>query len=224
MSSQVNEDSGVKYIAIEGVIGAGKTSLARKLKEKLNAELVFEQFDANPFLEKFYADRRRYAFQTQMFFLINRFTQQQQLNQENLFTDYIVCDYIFEKDKIFAYLNLSGEELKLYETIFPLLSRNLRKPDLVVFLQSGVDRLMFNIKKRNRKIERNLTTNYIEELSEAYTHFFFRYNSTPLLIVNSTEIDFVNSENDFDELFKQIFREDRGLIEYFKPESKRIIG
>jgi len=220
----VNENSEVKYIAIEGVIGAGKTSLARKLKERLNAELVFEQFDANPFLEKFYADRRRYAFQTQMFFLINRFTQQQQLNQENLFTDYIVCDYIFEKDKIFAYLNLSGEELKLYETIFPLLSRNLRKPDLLVFLQSSVERLMFNIKKRNRKIERNLTVNYIEELSEAYTHYFFRYNTTPLLIVNSTEIDFVNSDNDFDELFKQIFREDRGLIEYFKPESKRITG
>ena len=220
----MNENSEVKYIAIEGVIGAGKTSLARKLKEKLNAELVFEQFDANPFLEKFYADRRRYAFQTQMFFLINRFTQQQQLNQENLFTDYIVCDYIFEKDKIFAYLNLSGEELKLYETIFPLLSRNLRKPDLLVFLQSSVERLMFNIKKRNRKIERNLTVNYIEELSEAYTHYFFRYNTTPLLIVNSTEIDFVNSDNDFDELFKQIFREDRGLIEYFKAESKRITG
>ena len=159
-----------------------------------------------------------------MFFLINRFTQQQQLNQENLFTDYIVCDYIFEKDKIFAYLNLSGEELKLYETIFPLLSRNLRKPDLLVFLQSSVERLMFNIKKRNRKIERNLTLNYIEELSEAYTHYFFRYNTTPLLIVNSTDIDFVNSDNDFDELFKQIFREDRGLIEYFKPESKRITG
>ncbi len=220
----MNENSEVKYIAIEGVIGAGKTSLARKLKERLNAELVFEQFDANPFLEKFYADRRRYAFQTQMFFLINRFTQQQQLNQENLFTDYIVCDYIFEKDKIFAYLNLSGEELKLYETIFPLLSRNLRKPDLLVFLQSSVERLMFNIKKRNRKIERNLTLNYIEELSEAYTHYFFRYNTTPLLIVNSTDIDFVNSDNDFDELFKQIFREDRGLIEYFKPESKRITG
>ena len=139
--------------------------------------------------------------------MINRFTQQQQLNQENLFTDYIVCDYIFEKDKIFAYLNLSGEELKLYETIFPLLSRNLRKPDLLVFLQSSVERLMFNIKKRNRKIERNLTVNYIEELSEAYTHYFFKYNTTPLLIVNSTEIDFVNSDNDFDELFKQIFRE-----------------
>ncbi len=213
----------IKYIAIEGVIGAGKTSLARKLKERLKSEIIFEQFEANPFLEKFYADRRRYAFQTQMFFLINRFTQQQQLNQENLFSDYLICDYIFEKDKIFAYLNLTGEELKLYETIFPLLSRNLRKPDLVVFLQSSVDRLMYNIKKRNRKIERNLTTNYIEELSEAYTQFFFRYTTTPLLIVNSTEIDFVQSENDFGELFKQIFREDRGLIEYFKPETRRII-
>lgn len=220
----MSENTEIKYIAIEGVIGAGKTSLARKLKEKLNAELVVEQFDANPFLENFYSDRKRYAFQTQMFFLINRFTQQQQLNQENLFTDYIVCDYVFDKDRIFAYLNLSGEELKLYESIFPLLSRNLRKPDLVVFLQSSVERLMFNIKKRNRKVERNLTLNYIEELSEAYTHFFFRYNSTPLLIVNSTEIDFVNSENDFEELFKQIFREDRGLTEYFKPESRRIIG
>ncbi len=213
----------IKYIAIEGVIGAGKTSLARKLKEQLKSEIIFEQFEANPFLEKFYADRRRYAFQTQMFFLINRFTQQQQLNQENLFSDYLICDYIFEKDKIFAYLNLTGEELKLYETIFPFLSRNLRKPDLVVFLQSSVDRLMFNIKKRNRKIERNLTANYVEELSEAYTQFFFRYNSTPLLIVNSTEIDFVQSDNDFGELFKQIFREDRGLIEYFKPETRRII-
>ena len=220
----MNENSEVKYIAVEGVIGAGKTSLARKLKEKLNAELILEQFEVNPFLEKFYSDRKRFAFQTQMFFLINRFKQQQELNQENLFTEFIVCDYLFEKDKVFAYLNLSGEELKLYETLFPLLSRNLRKPDLVVYLQSSVDRLMFNIKRRNRKIERNLSLNYIEELSEAYNHFFFRYNETPLLIVNSSEIDFVNSDDDFDELFKQIFRDDRGYTEYFKPESRRIEG
>ncbi len=217
--SEINE---IKYIAIEGVIGAGKTSLAKKLKEKLNAELIVEQFETNPFLEKFYSDRKRYAFQTQMFFLINRFKQQQELNQENLFTDYYVCDYIFDKDRIFAYLNLSGEELKLYESIFPLLSRSLRKPDLVVYLQSGVERLMYNIKKRSRRIERNLTRNYIEELSESYNHFFFRYTNTPLLIVNSTEIDFVNSENDFEELFKQIFREDRAFTEYFKPEAKKI--
>lgn len=210
----------IKYIAVEGVIGAGKTALTKKLKSRLEAKLILEQFEANPFLENFYNDRKRFAFQTQMFFLINRFKQQEELNQEDLFTNFIVCDYIFDKDKIFAYLNLSAEELKLYESVFPLLSRNLRKPDLVVFLQSSIDRLMFNIKKRGRLIERNLTKNYIEELSEAYNHFFFRYNSTPLLIVNSSDIDFVNNDEDFDELFRQIFREDRGFIEYFKPESK----
>ncbi len=214
------ENSSVKYIAVEGVIGAGKTSLSRKIKDKLNAEFIAEQFDVNPFLENFYSNRKRYAFQTQMFFLINRFKQQQELNQENLFTQYIVCDYLFEKDKIFAYLNLNEEELKLYETLFPLLARNLRKPDVVVYLQSSIDRLMYNIKKRNRRIERNLTRSYIEELSDAYNHFFFRYNATPLLIVNSTEIDFVNSEDDFNELFIQIFREDRGFIEYFSAITR----
>ena len=213
--------SGIKYITIEGVIGAGKTSLAKKIKERLDAKLIVEQFDTNPFLEKFYSDRKRYAFQTQMFFLVNRFKQQEQLNQEELFTDYIVSDYLFEKDRIFAYLNLNSEELKLYESIYPLLARTLRKPDLVIFLQSGTDRLMYNIKKRNRKIERAISRNYIGELSEAYNHFFFRYNSTPLLIVNATDIDFVNSNEDFKELFKQIFREDRGVKEYFKPEPKQ---
>ncbi|GIK21087.1 MAG: deoxynucleoside kinase [Ignavibacteriales bacterium] len=210
----------IKYIAVEGVIGAGKTALAKKLKTRLEAKLIFEQFEANPFLENFYNDRKRYAFQTQMFFLINRFKQQEELNQEDLFNHFIICDYIFDKDKIFAYLNLSAEELKLYESVFPLLSRNLRKPDLVVYLQSSVDRLMFNIKKRSRSIERNLSRNYIEELSEAYNHFFFRYNSTPLLIVNSSEIDFVSNDNDFDELFREIFRDERGPIEYFNPERK----
>jgi deoxyadenosine/deoxycytidine kinase len=219
----LNQNSEVRYIAIEGVIGAGKSALAKKIKEKLNAELVLEQFEANPFLEKFYSDRKRYAFQTQMFFLINRYKQQEELKQGNLFTEYTVSDYIFEKDRIFAYLNLSGEELKLYESIFPLLERNLNKPDLIVFLQSSVDRLIYNIKKRGRKIERNITRSYIAELSEAYNNFFFRYNKTPLLIVNSTEIDFVHNDEDFDELFKQIFREDRGVIEYFKPESRRLL-
>lgn len=219
----MNQNSEVRYIAIEGVIGAGKSALAKKIREKLNAELVLEQFETNPFLEKFYSDRKRYAFQTQMFFLINRFKQQEELNQGNLFTEYTVSDYIFEKDRIFAYLNLSGEELKLYESIFPLLERNLNKPDLIVFLQSSVDRLIYNIKKRGRKIERNITRSYIAELSEAYNNFFFRYNKAPLLIVNSTEIDFVHNDEDFDELFKQIFREDRGITEYFKPESRRLL-
>ena len=214
--------SEVKYIAIEGVIGAGKTSLTRKLAEKLNSKLVQEEFEVNPFLEKFYSNRKRFAFQTQMFFLINRFKQQQELMQEDLFTEYIVSDYIFEKDKIFAYMNLSGEELKLYESIFPLLERDLRKIDLVVYLQSSVDRLMYNIRKRSRKIERDITRSYIEELSDAYNNFFFKYNSTPLLIVNTTEIDFVNRQSDFDELYKEIFRKDRGIVEYFSPERRGV--
>jgi len=209
--------SEIRYIAIEGVIGAGKTSLAKKLAERLESNLVLEQFETNPFLEKFYDDRNAFAFQTQMFFLINRYKDQQKLNQEDLFSEYIVSDYIFEKDQIFAYLNLSSEEIKLYETLFPLLQRDLRKPDLVVFLQSSIDRLMTNIKKRSRKIERNITRLYISELSEAYNNFFFKYSNTPLLIVNTTEIDFVNNNNDFEELYNQIFREDRGFIEYFNP-------
>lgn len=210
----------IRYIAIEGVIGAGKTTLAQKLSDKLGANLILEQFEDNPFLEKFYDDRKRFAFQTQMFFLINRYKQQQQLNQQELFSKYIVSDYIFEKDKIFAYLNLSGEEIKLYESIFPLLERDIPKPDLVIFLQSSIDRLVANVKTRGRKIEKNLTRGYLTELSESYNNFFFKYSNTPLLIVNTTDIDFVNREEDFEELYMQIFREDRGFIEYFNPEVK----
>lgn len=210
----------LRYIAIEGVIGAGKSSLAAKLAEKLEASVVMEEFETNPFLEKFYDDRKRFAFQTQMFFLINRFKQQQNLNQQNLFSSYIVSDYIFDKDKIFAYLNLAGDELKLYETIFPLLERDLIKPDLVIYLQSSIDRLMYNIKKRARKVEKSLSRSYITELYDAYNNFFFKYNNTPLLIVNTTDMDFINRPKDFNELYAQIFREDRGFIEYFNPEIK----
>ncbi|RJP61736.1 MAG: deoxynucleoside kinase [Ignavibacteriales bacterium] len=214
------EPSEVKYIAVEGVIGVGKTSLAKKIAERLKANIILEQFEINPFLEKFYLDRKRFAFQTQMFFLVNRFKQQQQLGQENLFTEFLVSDYIFDKDRIFAYLNLSGEELKLYETMFPLLYRDLRKPDLVIYLQSSVDRLMHNIKKRNRRIEKNISRSYIEELSDAYNNYFFKYNTTPLLIVNTSQLDFVNREKDFMEIYQQIFREDRGVYEYFQPEIR----
>ncbi|MDY0080944.1 MAG: deoxynucleoside kinase [Ignavibacteriaceae bacterium] len=210
----------IKYIAIEGVIGAGKTSLAEMLAEKLNANLILEQFENNPFLGNFYTDRKRYAFQTQMFFLVNRFKQQQDLGQENLFVEFIVADYILEKDRIFAYMNLTGEELKLYESVFPLLQKNLRQPDLVVYLQSTVERLMQNIRSRNRSFEKNISKNYIAELNEAYNHFFFRYNSTPLLIVNAAEIDFVKNPNHYLELEKAIFRKERGMIEYFQPEIK----
>lgn len=212
--------SELRYIAIEGVIGAGKSSLAQLLADKLKANLILEEFEENPFLQKFYDDRKRFAFQTQMFFLINRYKQQQQLKQQDLFSSITVSDYIFDKDKIFAYLNLSKEELKLYEAIFPLLQRDIPKPDLVIFLQSSIDRLILNIKKRGRTFEKNLTRQYLVELSEAYNNFFFKYSNTPLLIVNTSDIDFVSNENDFDELYSHIFREDRGFIEYFNPKLR----
>ncbi len=211
--------SEIKYIAIEGVIGAGKTSLAKLLAERLDAKLILEEFENNPFLEKFYYAPEKYAFQTQMFFLVNRFKQQEDLIQEDLFSEHLISDYIFYKDKIFAYMTLSGDELRLYESIYPLLERNIRKPDLVVYLQSSVDRLMYNIKKRARKFERGITRSYISQLYDAYNNYFFKYNTTPLLIVNTTEIDFVNRKEDFDELFKQIFREDRSSVEYFNPKG-----
>jgi deoxyadenosine/deoxycytidine kinase len=222
MSEITKSSSDLRFIAIEGVIGVGKTSLAKKIRDRLDAKLILEHFENNPFLEKFYSDRKRYAFQTQMFFLVNRFKQQQELVQEELFTNYTVCDYIFDKDRIFAYLNLSKDELNLYESIFPLLARSLRKPDLTIYLQASTDRLMYNVKSRNRKIERALTRSYLEDLGEAYNHYFFRYDSTPLLIVNATELDFVNKDDDFDLLFKQIFREDRAYTEYFSPEAGKI--
>ncbi|MBT8380431.1 MAG: deoxynucleoside kinase [Ignavibacteria bacterium] len=222
MSEDQNTNKELRFIVIEGAIGVGKTSLAKKIRDRLDAKLVLEMFDNNPFLEKFYSDRERFAFQTQMFFLINRFKQQQELAQEDLFTSYIVGDYLFDKDRIFAYLNLSKDELNLYESIYPLLERSLRKPDLTVYLQASTDRLMYNIKTRNRKVERALSRNYLDELSEAYNHYFFRYDNTPLLIVNATDLDFVNKDDDFNLLFKQIFREDRAYTEYFSPPAGKI--
>lgn len=209
--------SELKYICIEGVIGAGKTSLAKRLSEKYNSRLIKEEFEINPFLEKFYDNRKKYAFQTQMFFLVNRYKQLQFLNHEELFHEYIISDYVFDKDRIFASINLSNEELKLYDTLFGSLNKEIRKPDLVVYLQANVDRLISNIKKRGRRMEKHIAKDYLAELSEAYNNYFFKYSNTPLLIVNTNEIDFVNNDADFDNLCNAIFREDRGFMEYFNP-------
>lgn len=212
--------SRIRYIVVEGVIGAGKTSLARKLADRLNAMLILEQFELNPFLDSFYKDQKRYAFQTQMFFLINRYKQQQDLHQGNLFSDYLVSDYLFDKDRIFADLTLHDEELKLYDLLFPELSKNLRKPDLVIFLQCDVDRLMYNITKRNRDMETGIDRGYIASLAKAYNNFFFKYDQTPLLIIDSTSIDFVNNASDYQAIENEVLREDRSNLEYLKlPDS-----
>ena len=205
------------HIAIEGVIGAGKTTLAQMLAERLGGRLLLERFEENPFLPKFYEDPEHYAFQTQIFFLLSRYKQQQDLFQADLFHDFVITDYIFDKDKIFAYLTLADEELRLYETLLAAIEKNIPTPDLVIYLQCSVDRLMSNIRSRARKIEENMSDEYIRDLNEAYNYFFFRYKGSPLLIVKATEIDFVNNEEDFDDLLRQILRADRAPVEYYNP-------
>jgi len=192
------------YIAIEGVIGVGKTSLAKILVQRLNARLVLEKFEDNPFLGDFYKDRERYAFQTQMFFLLSRYRQQMELFQTELFHKNLVTDYMFIKDKLFAYLNLNEKELMLYDQMLNLLIRQIPKPDLVIYLQADTERLMQNIAKRGRDFEKNMDEEYIEALNQMYNQFFFRYNETPLLIINTTDIDFVHNEDDLAEILKTI--------------------
>ena len=210
----------LRHIAIEGVIGAGKTTLAQMLAESLGGRLVLERFEENPFLPKFYEDPERYSFQTQIFFLLSRYKQQQEFFQADLFHDFVVTDYIFEKDKIFAYLTLADEELKLYETLLAAIEKNIPTPDLVVYLQCSVERLMTNIRSRGRKMEENLSEEYIRDLNEAYNYFFFRYKASPLLIVRATDIDFVNKKDDFEELLGQVLRPNRAPVEYYNPVKR----
>ncbi len=213
--------SEIHYIAIEGVIGVGKTTLAQMLADKLGARLVLENYENNPFLPNFYKDPEHYAFQTQIYFLLNRYRQQQELFQADLFHSHIVSDYIFEKDKIFAYLTLRDDELKLYENLLSTIERTIPNPDLVIYLQSSNDRLMANIKKRGREIEKHISDEYIKELNEAYNYFFFRYKSTPLLIVKTTDIDFVNNPENFEDLLTQILRPNKAPVEYYNPLVKK---
>ena len=213
--------SDIRHIAIGGVIGVGKTTFAQMLSERLGARLVLERFEENPFLPKFYEDPEHYAFQTQIFFLLSRYKQQQDLFQADLFHDFLISDYIFEKDKIFAYLTLADEELKLYETLLGAIERNIPTPDLVVYLQCSVERLMDNIRHRARKMEENISEDYIRDLNEAYNYYFFRYRATPLLIVKATDIDFVGNRDDFEDLLAQILRPNKAPVEYYNPVRRK---
>jgi deoxyguanosine kinase len=219
--SSILEHTDIRYIAVEGVIGAGKTTLCQMLGETLSANIVLEKFEENPFLKDFYKDPDRYAFQTQIFFLLTRYKQQQELFQADLFHRFLVTDYIFEKDKIFAYLNLQDEELKLYETLVSTIEKNIPTPDLVVYLQSSVPRLMQNIRHRGRSYETNMSETYIKELNEAYNYFFFRFKTTRLLIVNAAEMDFVGNHEEYGDLVREIFRPNRTAVEYYNPLSKK---
>lgn len=212
----------LQYIVIEGVIGVGKTSLTKLLAQKCEARTVLEQFEENPFLERFYTDRDRWAFQTQLSFLASRFRQQQNLGGRDLFHKHVISDYTFDKDRIFARLNLNGDELALYETMFGIMQPTTPVPDLIVYLQASTDRLMDNIFRRGRSYEKSMDRSYIEGLSQAYNQYFFHYNLSPLLIVNASNIDFVGNPNDFNELIRQIAQLRHPGTTYFNPSPTRL--
>lgn len=203
-----------EYIAIDGVIGVGKTTLTNMIVEQFKGKAVYEEVEENPFLADFYQDPMRFAFQTQIFFLLSRYRQQQEIPQRELFHQLIVADYTFWKDKIFAYLNLEDRELFLYEKIATLLERDIPKPDLVVYLKSTPERLMQNIKKRGRYFERTMSYEYIQSLNKSYNNFFNHYTGTPLLIINTTAMDFVQNQNDFQRILDLLTSDIQGTVHY----------
>ena len=207
------------YIAIEGPIGVGKTSLAELLSKELGARLVLEDFEENPFLPDFYNDPERFGFQTQLFFLLQRYRQQQDLRQVDMFQKLLITDYMFVKDRLFASLNLDDKEMHLYDTVASLLERNIIRPDLVIYLQADTDVLMKNIAKRGRNMERNVTWEYIDALNQVYTEYFFRYQDTPLVIINTDNIDFVENEKDLKEVMDYI-RQPVSGTKFFNPVSE----
>ncbi|MBX7147448.1 deoxynucleoside kinase [bacterium] len=198
-------DQQLRYIAVEGPIGVGKSTLAKMLAADMGARVILEEAKENPFLAHFYQDPEQYAFQTQLFFLLSRYRQQIELKQQDLFSQATVCDYVFAKDQIFAHMNLSPEEMDLYKTIYSLLDARLPKPDLVVFLQADPDVLLSRIRKRKAAFEKGIAGDYIEQLAQAYSEFFFQYNDTPLLVVNTSGLDFVKNKNDYDMLKKELY-------------------
>jgi deoxyguanosine kinase len=194
----------LRYVAVDGPIGVGKTTFCRILADRIGGHLVLEEADQNPFLKDFYRDRKRYALQTQFFFLLSRYAQQKELIEYDLFKRKIVADYTFEKDFLFAQSNLTEDELSLYKQVAELLKKNLPKPDLVVFLTASVEVLTARIKKRNIAYERNFDAEYLTSVVEAYNHYFFHYNRTPLLVIKTDRLDFVENSTHLDEIFTQI--------------------
>jgi deoxyadenosine/deoxycytidine kinase len=209
-----------KYIVVEGPIGVGKSSLAKILAAEFQARTIFEQVEDNPFLAKFYKSRETYAFQNQTFFLLNRYQQQIVLAQQDLFNQSTVADYLFAKDQIFASLTLSAEELNLYQQIYALLNTRVAKPDLVVYLQARPEVLYKRIKKRDKKYERSVTFEYLSEVAQAYNQFFFHYDETPLLVVNTSEIDFIASSEHLADLIKEINNMGSGTQHYIPLGSR----
>jgi deoxyguanosine kinase len=211
------------YIVIEGPLGVGKTSLALKLADTMNAEALLEDAEENPFLRKFYQNPKKYSFQAQIFFLLRRYQRALDITQMGLFKRTMISDYLFDKDRIFARANLDDDEFWLYEQLFQLLRKRIKPPDLVIFLQATTDVLVERIRKRDKKYERGISTKYLEEINQAFNDFFFHYSDSPLLVINASRIDFVNVPEDFEDLVAQIGRMRTGTQYYVPMGSKEKI-
>jgi len=209
-----------RYIVIEGPIGVGKTSLAELLAKEFNARMAVEEPEENPFLKQFYQVRKKYAFQTQLFFLLNRFQQQKEIAQLDLFNQVTVSDYLFAKDRIFASINLDDHELALYTQIYQLLNGQIPTPDLIIFLQAKPEILLHRIRSRGHSYEKEIELDYLKILTEAYNYYFFHYDQSPLLIVDTSEIDFVKRKEDFNQLIREINQMRKGTS-YFIPKRSK---
>jgi len=208
------------YIVVEGPLGVGKSSLSKLLAERINGETILEDAEENPFLTKFYKDPKRFAFQAQLFFTLRRFQKQEEINQIDLFKRIVVSDFLFDKDRIFARYNLDDKEFYLYEQLFNLLKLRTLKPDLVIFLQAKTDVLKERIEKRKRNYEKSISIKYLDKINQAFNDFFFHYNETPLLVINASEIDFVNVPSDLDNLISEISKMEKGTKYYVPLKSK----
>ena len=207
-----------RYIVIEGPIAVGKTTFSNRLAEALGARVLLEDGEDNPFLRRFYENPEKYAFATQIFFLLNRYRQQQELAQHELFDQGVVCDYLFAKDEIFARLNLDDAEYALYQQIYRMLDARLPRPDLVVYLEARSEVLWKRLQRRDRPYERRLAPSYLERVAEAYRQYFHHFTDSPLLVVESSAIDFVERPDDFAHLLKEIEGMRRGT-QVFVPLS-----
>ncbi len=207
------------YIAVEGPIGVGKTSLARALSRQMSARLVLEEVDGNPFLSRFYEDPDKFALPVQLYFLLTRYNQQRELAQQDLFAQATVSDYLFAKDRIFASLNLAPDEMTLYDNVYRLLDARMAKPDLVVYIRANVDVLATRLRKRNRDFEQHISLGYLERVSAAFRDFFFYYDETPLLAVDTSEVDFVTNSDDLKDLIREIERAPQG-VQHFVPRKR----
>jgi deoxyadenosine/deoxycytidine kinase len=208
-----------KYIVVEGLIGVGKTTLSELLAKKYQARLILEQFEENPFLEKFYAQPERYAFQTELSFLASRYKQQETITAPELFSRVTIADYIFEKNRIFAGLTLTGDELALYDRIYRIMLEQAAKPDLIIYLQAPIEQVQANIRNRGRSYEQNISADYLKDLATAYKNYLGTYKNGPVAIINCAGIDFLQNNDHFNQIEEIVMNQSFRGVQHFELDK-----